>query len=36
MSIMFLNSENSKSSEPYRLILNFTDKMDLQGGEHVA
>ena len=28
-----MNSENSKTSEPHILKLNFTDKIDLQRGE---
>ena len=28
-----MNSENSKTSEPYVLILNLTDKLDLRRGE---
>ena len=28
-----MNSENSKTSEPYVLILNLTDKLDLRIGE---
>ena len=28
-----MNSENSKTSEPYVLILKFTDKLDLRRGE---
>ena len=30
MNIMFMNSKNSKSSDPHRLLLNFTDKIDLK------
>ena len=26
---MFINSENSKTSDPHRLLLNLTDKLDL-------
>ena len=33
MDNMFLNSENSKTSEPYVFILNLTDKLDLRIGE---
>ena len=25
-----MNSKNSKSSDPHRLLLNFTDKIDLK------
>ena len=28
-----MNSENSKASKPYVLILNLTDKIDLRRGE---
>ena len=28
-----MNSENSKTSKPYILILNLTDKMNLRQGE---
>ena len=30
MDTIFLNSKNSKISDLYRLILNFTDKIDLR------
>ena len=30
---MFMNSENSRSSEPHVLILNLTDKLDLRRGK---
>ena len=30
-----MNSENSKSFEPYVLILKLTDKLDLRRGEKV-
>ena len=30
-----MNSENSKTSKPHVLILNLTDKIDLQRGEKV-
>ena len=30
MDTKFMNSENSKISEPYVLILKFTDKLDLR------
>ena len=33
MDIIFMNSENSKTSEPYILILMLTDKLDLRKGE---
>ena len=28
-----MTSRNSKTSDPYRLVLNLTDKMDLQKGD---
>ena len=30
MDTIFMNSENSKTSEPYRLLLNLGDKMKLK------
>ena len=30
MSTMFMNSENSKTSDPHRLLLNLTDKIELR------
>ena len=33
MDTIFMNSENSKTSEPYVLILKLTDKVDLRTGE---
>ena len=33
MDTIFMNSENSKPSEPYVLILRLTDKLDLRRGE---
>ena len=33
MDIEFMNSENSKTSKPYVLIFNLTEKTDLQRGE---
>ena len=33
MDTIFMNSENSKTSEQYVLILNLTDKLDLRRGE---
>ena len=30
MNIIFINSENSKTSDPRRLLLNLTDKTDLR------
>ena len=29
MNTMFMNSENIKTSDPHRLLLNLTDKIDL-------
>ena len=33
MDIIFMNSENSKNSEPYVLIVKLTDKLDLRRDE---
>ena len=33
MDTIFMNSENSKTSEPHVLTLNLTDKLDLRRGE---
>ena len=30
MNTVFMNSKNSKTSDPDRLLLNLTDKMDLR------
>ena len=30
MNTIFMNSENSKTSDPHRLLLNLTDKEDLR------
>ena len=30
MNTIFMNSENSKTSDPRRLLLNLTDKVDLR------
>ena len=35
MDTIFMNSENSKTSEPHILKLKLTDKLDLQIGEKV-
>ena len=32
MSMVFMNSENSKTSDLDRLVLNLTDKIDLKRG----
>ena len=29
MDTIFMNSENSKTTDPHRLLLNFTDKLNL-------
>ena len=33
MDTVFMNSENSKTSEPHILILKLTDKLDWRRGE---
>ena len=33
MNTVFMNSENSKTSEPHVLMLKLTDKLDLRIGE---
>ena len=30
MDTIFMNSENSKTSDPHRILLNLTDKINLQ------
>ena len=30
METIFMNSENSKTSDPHRLLLNLTDKTDVR------
>ena len=30
MNTIFMNSKNSKASDPHRLLLNLTDKIDLR------
>ena len=30
MNTIFMNSENSKTSDPHRLLLNLTDEIDLK------
>ena len=30
MNTIFMNSENSRASDPRRLLLNLTDKIELQ------
>ena len=29
MDAIFMNSENSKTSDPHRILLNFSDKINL-------
>ena len=33
MDFIFMNLENSKTSNPHRLLLNLTNKVDLQKSE---
>ena len=35
MDTIFMNSENSKTSEPHVLILKLTDKLDLRRREKI-
>ena len=35
MDIIFLNSENSKTSKPHVLLLKLTNKLDLRIGEKI-
>ena len=35
MDTIFMNSENSKTSEPHFLILKLTNKLDLRIGEKI-
>ena len=35
MDTIFINPENSKTSEPHVLILKLTDKLDLGRGEKI-
>ena len=35
MDTIFINSENSKTSESHILILKLTDKLDLRNGKNV-
>ena len=30
MNTLFMNSENTKTSDPHKLLLNLTDKIDLR------
>ena len=34
-TLLFMNSENSKTSSPRRLLLNLADKIDSKKGEKV-
>ena len=36
METIFMNSQNSEPSEPYRLLLNLLDKKNLKRNEYVA
>ena len=36
MDTFFMNSENSKTSDPHRLLLNLSDKKDLKGSDKYA
>ena len=33
MDTIFMNSENSKSSDPQRLLINLSQKIDLKGSD---
>ena len=33
MNTIFMNSKNSKTSDPHRLLLNLTDKIDWKGSD---
>ena len=35
MDTIFMNSENSQTSEPHVFILKLTDKLDLRRGENL-
>ena len=35
MDIIFMNSRNSKTSDPHRLLLNLSDKIDLKRSEKI-
>ena len=35
MDIIFMNLENSKTSEPLVLVLKLTNKLDLRAGEKI-
>ena len=34
MDAIFINSKNSKTSEPHRLLLNITDKINLKRSDN--
>ena len=36
MDTVFMNSKNSKTSYPHRLLLNFTHKIDLRKEKYIA
>ena len=36
MDTIFMNSKNSKTSDPHRLLLNLTDKVNLRSDKCVA
>ena len=36
MDTIFMNSENSKTSDPYRLLLKLSDKIDLKRSDKYA
>ena len=36
MDTLFTNSRNSNTSDPHRLLLNFTDKLNLRSDRCVA
>ena len=33
MDTIFMNSENNKSSDPHRLLINLSQKIDLKGSD---
>ena len=36
MDTIFMNSENSKTSDPHRLLLNLIDKINLKRGDKLC
>ena len=36
MNTIFMNSKNGKTSDPHRLLLNLTDKIDEKKGKYIA